>query len=68
MKEEWEITEINAFALMRVRPDLVRDVIFDRVEIKRELDRGLTLAGVKARKVVKSTTRNVKETIIDLKP
>ncbi|NBV25154.1 MAG: hypothetical protein EBS05_24945, partial [Proteobacteria bacterium] len=47
IKEEWEITEINAFALMRVRPDLVRDVIFDRVEIKRELDRGLTLAGVK---------------------
>jgi hypothetical protein len=68
VKEEWEITEISAFALMRARPDLVRDVVFDRVEIKRELDRGLTLPGVKARKVVKSTTRNVKETIIDLKP
>lgn len=66
VREEWEIEEINAFLLLKSRPDLVSKIEFDRIAIKGELNRGLTLPGVKARKVIKSSVRQTAQTVIQL--
>lgn len=57
VREEWEITRINEFALMKARPDLVRKVEFDVRSIKEELNRGVKLPGVEAQLFTKSTVR-----------
>lgn len=57
IRTEWEVTRIDSFVLAKARPDLVRKIEFDTIEIKRALTRGEKLPGVEAREVVKSTTR-----------
>jgi len=57
VRQEWEITRINEFVLLKARPDLVRKVEFDLRSIKEELARGLKLPGVEARQVIKSGVR-----------
>jgi len=59
IREEWEIESIDSFVLMRARPDLVRKIEFDRLSIKDELGRGITLPGVIATKVCLSGVRTV---------
>lgn len=45
---QWKITKINDWTLAKARPDLVREIKFDLVAIKSELNRGVKLAGVEA--------------------
>lgn len=55
--EVWEVDGINEWTLLKARPDLVRRIEFDMVAIKKELELGRELPGVKAHKEVKSTVR-----------
>lgn len=66
IRQEWEITRINEFALMRARPDLVRKVEFDLRSIKEELARGLKLPGVEAQLLLKSSVRLTREKVIEV--
>lgn len=45
---QWKITKINDWTLAKARPDLVREIKFDLVAIKSELNRGVKLAGLEA--------------------
>jgi len=54
---EWEILAIDDWKLLKLRPDLVRRIEWDRVAIKRLLSQGTVLPGVTAKEVVKSTVR-----------
>jgi len=48
---DWEITNINDWALAKARPDLVSKINFDMRALKDELKRGVKLPGVEAREV-----------------
>jgi len=65
LRPDWEIIEIQDYKLYQVRPDLARRIEWDKVAIKRELDRGKQLPGVKAREIIRSVVRaeKVKEPI-----
>jgi hypothetical protein len=57
VREDWEIDQINDFQLVKHRPDLVRRFEWDMVGIKQALNSGLSLPGVRARKVTKIGAR-----------
>ena len=61
MTSDFEITKINEWALMKARPDLVREIKFDLRAMKDELKRGVKLPGVEAKEVFKSDVRVGKE-------
>lgn len=58
---DWEITKINEWQLLKARPDLVRKIEFDMRAIKDELKRGVKLAGVEAREIYKADVRVARE-------
>lgn len=66
IRQEWEITRINDWALMKARPDLVRKIEFDLRSIKEELARGLKLPGVEAQLLLKSSVRLTREKVIEV--
>lgn len=66
VKTEWEIQEIREWELAKARPDLVRKIEFDRVEIKRLLDAGVKLPGVVAKPLTKSTVRAGRAQIVNV--
>lgn len=66
IRQEWEITRINDWDLMKARPDLVRKIEFDLRSIKEELARGLKLPGVEAQLLLKSSVRLTREKVIEV--
>lgn len=56
-KEVIVIDQIRELELLRARPDLVRKVEFDMIEIKRLLDSGVKLPGVTFHREMKATVR-----------
>jgi hypothetical protein len=58
LRDEWEITQINEWALAKAHPELVRRIEFDMPKVKAALDLfDGKLPGVIAQKVVKSSVR-----------
>lgn len=66
VRTEWEIQEIRELELARARPDLVRKIEFDRIEIKRLLNSGVKLPGVIAKEVTKSSVRAGRTEIVNV--
>jgi hypothetical protein len=66
VRTEWEIQEIREWELAKARPDLVRRIEFDRIEIKRLLDAGVKLPGVVAKPVTKSSVRAGRVEIVNV--
>lgn len=56
VKDEWEYEIFDLWALVKNHPNCIKPEPI-RSEIKRMLDAGFTLAGVRAKKVVKSSVR-----------
>jgi hypothetical protein len=61
-----EIQEIREWELAKARPDLVRRIEFDLIEIKRLLNTGVKLPGVIAKPVVKSSVRAGRAEIVNV--
>ena len=56
-RNDWEITKINEWAVIKARPDLVRKIEFDTRQIKDELKRGVKIPGIEAREIYKADVR-----------
>jgi len=62
------IDQIREFELMKARPDLVRRVEFDLIEIKKLLAHGVKLAGVTFHTETKANVRTSPGTVLELIP
>lgn len=66
VKKVWKISQINDFQLMKARPDLVREIKWDRVAITDALNRGEKLPGVTAEEDITVSTRGKAQRVIEV--
>jgi hypothetical protein len=66
VKKVWKITQINDFQLLKARPDLVRKIEWDMVQIKQLLADGVKLPGVTAEEDISVGARGRAQRTIDV--